>query len=369
MLKERTEGRVPENSQAAPPPASAPLSAGSRDRTYADARAAAIARFLEEFAPGDNHDLLAEMMVTICRLARDKCGRGEIKVLNRALKELRYAFKIFAPYQHVPKCTIFGSSRTKEDHPQYQQCVKFAQLLQKEGWMVITGAGDGIMRAGHHGATRESSFGVAISLPFEQATNTIIEGDPKLVNFKYFFTRKLLFLKEAEAVVHFPGGFGTQDECFETLTLVQTGKTSPVPIVMVDEPNGTYWQHWRTYVQAELLRTGMISPQDMHLFYLTDNAADAVREITHFYKRYHSSRFVHDELVIRMRAPLPAGFVDQLDEQFEDLLKGGDIRQVTEPLADEGGECPDLPRLIFNYDKKSAGRLRQLINAINAFEG
>jgi uncharacterized protein (TIGR00730 family) len=340
----------------------------TESRRHAAARAEAIKRFLEEFAPGDNHDLFGEMMVTICRLARDGCGRGEIKVLNRALKELRYAFKIFAPYDDKLKCTIFGSSRTQENHPQYIQCVKFAQLLQKEGWMVITGAGDGIMRAGHHGATRESSFGVAISLPFEQSTNTIIEGDPKLINFKYFFTRKLMFVKEAEAIVLFPGGFGTQDEGFETLTLVQTGKASPVPIVMLDEPNGTYWQHWRTYVQSELLRTGMISPEDMHLFYLTDSAEAAVAEITRYYRRYHSSRFVGEEFVIRMKHPLPNGMVDQLNEDFEDLLKGGDIRQVAQALPEEATEFPDLPRLVFNYDKRSAGRLRQLINTINLAE-
>lgn len=330
-----------------------------------EARSAAIRAFLETYAPGENHDLLGEMMVTICRLARDGCGRGEVKVLNRALKELRYAFKIFAPYENISKCTIFGSSRTKEDHPQYLQCVKFAQLIQQRGWMVITGAGDGIMRAGNHGATRESSFGVAISLPFEQSTNNIIAGDSKLINFKYFFTRKLLFLKEAEAVVLCPGGFGTQDEGFEALTLVQTGKSSPVPIILLDEPDGTYWQHWRTYVQAELLRTGMINSEDMNLFHLTDDAEDAVREIMHFYRRYHSSRFVQDDFVIRMKSPLPEGLVDQLTDEYEDLLKGGDICQVAGALPEEAGEFADLPRLVFNYDKKSAGRLRQLINALN----
>lgn len=334
-------------------------------RAGSEARAHAIKSFLDEFAPGDSHDLLGEMMVTICRLARDKCGRGELKILNRALKELRYAFKIFAPYDNVPKVTIFGSSRTKEDHPQYIQCVKFAKLIQQLGWMVITGAGDGIMRAGHHGATREASFGVAISLPFEQASNSIIADDEKLINFKYFFTRKLMFVKEAEAIVLFPGGFGTQDEGFETLTLVQTGKSAPVPIVLVDEPNGTYWQHWRTYVQSELLRTGMISPEDMNLFYLTDDAQAAVDEINRYYRRYHSSRFVNDELVLRIRSPLSEGFLAQLNEEFEHLLKGGDIRQSLGALPEEAGEFADLPRLVFNYDKKSAGRLRVLINAIN----
>jgi hypothetical protein len=206
---------------------------------------------------------------------------------------------------------------------------------------------------------------VAISLPFEQSTNTIIEGDPKLVKFKYFFTRKLMFVKEAQSIVLCPGGFGTQDEGFESLTLIQTGKSSPIPIVLLDEPNGTYWQHWRTYVQSELLRTGMISPEDMHLFYLTDDVEAAVAEIEQFYKRYHSSRFVQDDLVIRMKSALPDGVVHQLNEEFEDLLQGGSIVQHPGALPEEAGEYADLPRLVFSYDKKSAGRLRMLINAIN----
>ena len=335
---------------------------------YAEARAAAINQFLEAYAPGDNSDLLSEMLVTVCRLARDGCHRGELKILNRALKELRYAFKTFAPFEHVPKVTIFGSARTKEDHPQYIQAQKFARLISQAGWMVITGAGDGIMKAGHDGAGREASFGVAIGLPFEQETNSVIAGDPKLMNFKYFFTRKLLFVKEAEAIVLFPGGFGTQDEGFEALTLVQTGKTTPVPIVLMDEPQGTYWQHWRTYIQAELLRTGMISSDDMHLFYLTDDAEAGVREITRFYHRFHSSRYVNEELVIRMKSPVSAGFLDHLNEDFEDTLKGGDIRQVPAALPEEAGEFAELPRLVFAYDRKSTGRLRQLINAINEYK-
>ncbi len=344
--------------------------AQSPDRVaHRQARGDAIKGFLDEFAPGDNQELLAEMMVTICRLAQDDARRGDVKVLNQAMKELRYAYKVFAPYQQVQKCTIFGSARTREDHPQYIQCVKFAQLIQQQGWMVITGAGDGIMRAGHHGATREASFGVAISLPFEQSTNAIIEGDPKLVNFKYFFTRKLMFLKEAEAIILFPGGFGTQDEGFESLTLIQTGKSVPVPVILVDEPGGTYWQHWRTYVQSELLRTGMIGQDDMSLFSITDDAQEAVDEILKFYSRYHSSRFVNDEFVIRMKSPLPAAMIDKLNDDYESLLNGGDIRQIEGALPEEAGECADMPRLVFSYDKKSAGRLRQMINDINDYNG
>jgi uncharacterized protein (TIGR00730 family) len=329
------------------------------------ARDQAIAEFVGRFTPGKNADLIGEMMVTLCRLARDQCGRGEMKILNSALKELRYAFKVFAPYSEVPKVSIFGSARTAPDHPQYKQAVKFAELIRQAGWMVITGAGDGIMRAGHHGATRQASFGVAIRLPFEQATNVIIAEDEKLMNFKYFFTRKLIFVKEARAIALFPGGMGTQDEGFEALTLVQTGKAPPMPVVMIDEPDGTYWQHWRTYVQSELLRTNMIGPEDMHLMYLTDDAEKAVKHITHFYRRYHSSRFVKNELVIRMKSAIPDELVQRLNGEFADLVERGRIRQEPAALPEENGECADLPRLVFTYNNSSTGRLRMLINALN----
>ncbi|GAG11201.1 unnamed protein product, partial [marine sediment metagenome] len=264
--------------------------------------------------------LLSQMLVTICRLGADKADRGDLKILNAALRELRYAFKVFAPYQEIPKVTMFGSARTPEDHPQYLQARKFAQLMQQRGWMVITGAGDGIMRAGHHGATRAASFGVAISLPFEQTTNTIIADDPKLVNFKYFFTRKLVFVKEAGAIVLFPGGFGTHDEGFESLTLVQTVKTNPIPIVLCDEPGGTYWQHWQSYVEAALVGNGMIDEPDLNLFYITDRAEGAVDEVVNFYRRYHSSRFVDDHFVVRLNRPLSAETLSEINDMFPDIV-------------------------------------------------
>ncbi len=329
------------------------------------ARAEACKQFLDTFAPCDGQDLLEDMMVTITRLAADGCGRGEIKILNRALKELRYAFKVFAPFEEVPKVSIFGSSRTPKEHPQYQQAVKFGRIMRESGWMVITGAGDGIMHAGHEGATREKSFGVAIALPFEQDTNETIAGDEKLVNFKYFFTRKLMFMKEAKAIVLFPGGFGTQDEGFEALTLVQTSKAEPVPVVLVDEPGGTYWQHWRTYVKAELLGNMMISPEDMDLFFLTDSAEDAMKEILHYYRRYHSSRYVQDEIVLRMQSSLSDPNLLKLNQEFSDITSGSEIRQVFEPLPAEDGELASLPRLVFRFNRRSVGRLRHLINAIN----
>jgi len=328
-------------------------------------RQRAIEEFLTRFADCRDQDLLGEMMVTVCRLAKDGTGRGELKLLAKAFKELRYAFKVFAPYDDIRKVSIFGSSRTPMDHPEYIQADAFARRMREANWMVITGAGDGIMRAGHDGAGPAASFGVAIRLPFEQKTNVIIADDPKLVNFKYFFTRKLLFIKEASAVALFPGGFGTQDEGFEALVLVQTGKAELMPIVLIDAPGGTYWQHWRTYVAAELLRTGMISPEDMHLFRLTDNVEVAVQEIVQFYKCYHSSRYVGDLLALRINSPLSAKTIERLNDTFNDIVVQGRIEQHPGPIGGEDGELPDKARIVLQFDRKSVGRLRLMVNEIN----
>lgn len=329
------------------------------------AREQAINDFLNKFAPSADADQLADMLVTVCRLARDGTGRGELKLMSRAFKELRYAFKIFAAYHHVRKVSIFGSSRTPIGHPDYVQADKFARRMREVNWMVITGAGDGIMRAGHDGAGRDASFGVAIRLPFEQHTNTIIADDSKLVNFRYFFTRKLMFIKEASAVTLFPGGFGTQDEGFEALTLVQTGKSDLVPIVLLDAPGGTYWQHWRTYVHAELLRTGMISPQDMNLFRITDDVETAVEEILQFYRRYHSGRYVERKLVLRLLSPMPAEAVEKLNDEYANIIAGGKIEQHPGPIEGERGEYPEMPRLTLEFNRRDVGTLRLLINDVN----
>lgn len=338
-----------------------PMSVEDRRR----ARARAIAGLLAEFAPSEHDDVLSQMIVTVCRLAADGADRGDLKILNSALRELRYAFKVFAPYADVPKVSIFGSSRTADDHPQYLQAMKFAQLIQQAGWMVITGAGGGIMEAGHHGAKRDSSFGVAISLPFEQETNDVIADDPKLVTFKYFFTRKLIFIKEARAIVLFPGGFGTQDEGFESLTLVQTLKSSPVPIVLCDEPGGTYWQRWRAFVEEELLANRMIDPEDLDLFLITDSAQAAVDELLRFYRRYHSSRFVRDEMVFRLNSPLDAQTLSRVNKDFSDIVMQGRFEQAAGPLEDEEGIYPNKARLVFAFNRRSAGRLRKLIDFVN----
>lgn len=333
--------------------------------SWAVERDRAIADFLERFAGCPDRDLLADMMITITRLARDKTGRGELKMIGSAAKELRYAFKVFAPYSHIRKVSIFGSSRTPAGHPDYIQADAFARKMREREWMVITGAGDGIMKAGHAGAGREASFGVAIRLPFEQKTNVVMAADPKLISFRYFFTRKILFLKEASAIVLFPGGFGTHDEGFESLTMIQTGKNTLVPVVMVDAPGGTYWQHWRTYVKAELLHTGMISPDDMHLFKVTDDVDAAVEEVAGFYRRYHSMRYVGPTLALRLNAPLPAEAVERLNDVYGSILTGGRIEQHAGPVEGERGELPGLARLTLAFNRRDVGALRLLVNDLN----
>ncbi len=325
----------------------------------------AIEEFLDRFANTPDRDIFADMIVTVCRLARDETGRGELKLLSTAFKELRYAFKVFAPYSHIRKVSIFGSSRTPAGHPDFAQADAFARLIRKRNWMVITGAGDGIMRAGHVGAGRAASFGVAIRLPFEQKTNVVIADDPKLINFKYFFTRKILFLKEASAVCLFPGGFGTHDEGFESLTMVQTGKAPLMPLVLIDAPGGTYWQHWRTYVKAELLYNGMISPEDMNLFSVTDDVEEAVEEIIGFYRRYHSMRYVASKLVLRLNSPLPQAALEKLNDTYGKILTSGKLEQHLGPIEGEQDEYPDKARIALHFNRKDVGVLRLMVNDIN----
>jgi hypothetical protein len=336
---------------------------------WAGARDAAIADFLARFAADcPDRDVLADLMVAITRLARDGAGRGDLKLLTSSFKELRYAFKVFAPYHGIRKVSIFGSSRTPAGHPDFLQAVAFARRMRERHWMIITGAGDGIMGAGQRGAGRDASFGVAIRLPHEQKTNVVIADDAKLITFKYFFTRKILFLKEASAIALFPGGFGTQDEGFESLTMIQTGKNNLIPVVLVDAPGGTYWQHWRTYLKAELLHNGMIEEQEMNLFKLTDNIEDAVDEILGFYRRYHSMRYVGPLLVLRLSSPLPPAALERLNDTYASILTEGRIEQHLVPLEGEGEEAeyPDLPRLSLAFNRKDVGTLRLMVNDINA---
>src|SRR5579871_2927142 len=273
-----------------------------------------------ERQPVGTEQLVQQLKETADKLIRDQANRGDIKLLNTALKELRYAFKVFAPYRNQRKVTVFGSARLPSDHPAYHQAVQFSRKIAEAGYMVITGAASGIMEAGHVGAGRESSIGVNILLPFEQEANAIIAGDVKLMHLKYFFTRKLLFVKESDAVALFPGGFGTQDEGFEVLTLVQTGKSQLIPIVMVDAPGGDYWLHWQRFVTDVLLGRGLISPADLALFKVTASVDEAYREVMDFYRVYHSMRYVAGDLVLRLRSAPSDELLGRIRTEFDDIV-------------------------------------------------
>src|SRR5437899_10785665 len=258
-------------------------------------------------APVGIEQLVQQLKETADKLIRDHASRGDVKLLSTALKELRYAFKVFAPYRTRRKVTVFGSARLAQDHPACVQAREFGRRCAEAGYMVITGAAHGIMEAGHVGAGRANSIGVNILLPFEQDANPIIAGDTKLMHLKYFFTRKLLFVKESDAVALFPGGFGTLDEGFEVLTLIQTGKSHMFPVVCVDYPGDDYWQTWDQFIRKQLLGRNMISPADLSLYKVTDSVAAAVHEIRNFYRVYHSMRYVKGQLVLRLhKAPIPA---------------------------------------------------------------
>ena len=316
--------------------------------------------------PVDSQDMYRVMRSTIGKLEKDQTARGDLKILSRTLRELRYAFKVFRPYRRRRKLTIFGSARTSPDHPEYQAAVELGQRMAKHGWMVITGAGGGIMEAGHRGAGREASLGLNIMLPFEQSANEYIEGDSKLVTMKYFFTRKLMFVKECSAVVCLPGGFGTLDEAMETLTLMQTGKQTMTPLVLLDHPDGSYWKDLGEFIEKQLGKGGMISPDDVRLYKITNSVDEAIEETLNFYRVYHSMRYVNNRLVFRLKAPLADSKLAYIQEHYADILVDGTYEQTT-ALPEEIGE-PDLnglPRLVFHFNRRALGRLRMLIDCIN----
>ena len=328
-----------------------------------------ISHLIEQAGGSPHAVFLEEMVASTLRLIRNQTSRGDIKILNSALRELIYAFRVFAPYRGTRKVTIFGSARLPEDSPEYRQAADFARMISARGWMVITGAGEGIMKAGQDGAGRERSFGVNIRLPFEQEANEVILNDPKLVTFRYFFTRKLVFVKETDAIALFPGGFGTMDEAFETLTLLQTGKTALLPLVCVDRAGDDYWRSWDAYVRTTLLSRGLIAPEDLALYRVTDRLDEALDEILTFYRNYHSSRYVGNRLVIRLRHAPTAEAVRRLEEEFHDILTAGGL-SVSPALPEEAEESAlaDLPRLTLSFNRRDFGRLRQLIDALNRLE-
>jgi len=308
-------------------------------------------------------EMISQMIDTCLKMANEGHDTGQIKLVTYALKEMRYAYQVFNRYIGIRKVSIYGSARTPEGEPDYIAASEFGRLMAEVNWMAITGAGDGIMKAGHEGPQRESSFGLAIRLPFETTANAIIEGDAKLINFRYFFTRKLMFMTHSDAVVGCPGGYGTQDELFEALTLVQTGKSNMIPIVMIAGEGNDYWVNWAKHINTDLLGHGMISEEDESLFHIATSPQDAVDHILQFYKIYHSSRYVRSDYIIRINKKLTEESIENLNDSFSDIIREGKITQA-EALPSEKDHL-ELPRIIVPHTRRSFGRIRQLIDMVN----
>lgn len=315
--------------------------------------------------PQTVEEMVEDIKRTADRMLAEGMSRPDVKLLKTAMRELRHCFQFFSGLKGKRKVTVFGSARTPASDPSYQQCVEFGRMMAQAGYLVTTGAAFGIMEAGHVGAGAENSVGINILLPFEQSANPVIANDPKLMHLKYFFTRKLLFVKESDAVALFPGGFGTHDEAFESLTLMQTGKSHLFPVVCVDAPGDNYWKDWKAFIESHLLNRKLICPADMSLFKVTDSVEEAVREITQFFRVYHSMRYVKQQLVLRLERRISDATLARL-AQFNDIKVSGEF-ELSDALPAEANDShvSHLPRLRFHFDRKSHGRLRQLIDVIN----
>jgi uncharacterized protein (TIGR00730 family) len=314
-----------------------------------------------------NRDQLLDIFTTAVGLATDDTDRLDLKIAGSALREMRAGFQVFAPHRHVSKVTMFGSARTHPTDPLYRQARDLAAVLARHDWSTVTGAGPGIMAAGLEGAGPDHAFGINIELPFETEPNEFIASDAKLVSMKYFFTRKLLLVKESDGFVVLPGGFGTLDEQFELLTLLQTGKAAPAPIVLLEVPGGTYWHAWQHWITSEVEPRKLINPDDRHFYKITDSVEEAAAEILGFYRNYHSIRFVHNTLVVRLRSSPTAEELADLSGEFADIIRGGAIDSLRGPLPAEakGDDHAELPRIAFRFDRMSYARLRMLIDALN----
>ena len=318
-------------------------------------------------SPPQKRELQA-MIGSLADMAREGTSVGDLKIANAALAEMAEAFRVFRPYRHVRKITMFGSARTRPEDPIYVLARDLAAKLAAADWMVVTGAGPGIMAAGLEGAGRDHAFGVNIRLPHEEDANPFIAQDPKLVEMRYFFTRKLMLIKESHAYAVLPGGFGTQDEAFELLTLLQTGKAEPAPVVMIETPGGTYWHAWVRFVEEEAIAAGWVSPEDRAFFKVTNTLDEASQEILGFYRNYHSVRWVGDLLVLRVQVQPSKAELAELNRRFSDIVVRGTIRAAG-PFPPERTDHPELPRLAFRFDRFHFARLRQLIDALNECTG
>lgn len=320
---------------------------------------------LDRIGSETNRDLLVDILRSATGLAGDDVSRLDLKITASALREMRTAFATFRPYTDDRKVTMFGSARTRPDDPLYDQARRLARELAARNWMVITGAGPGIMAAGLEGAGREKSFGVTIRLPFEESANEFIEGDDKLVSMKYFFTRKLMLVKESSGFVALPGGFGTQDETFELFTLQQTGKSVPAPVVLLDTPGGTYWHSWLDFVRDELVDGGLVSEGDLDLFLITDDVDLACDEIVGFYRNYHSIRWSGDQLVIRMRQPPDETQLAAFNDAHGHLVDGPITVIDPTPAERSSRDNVELARLGMTYDKFRQSSIHSLIRDVN----
>ncbi|HEY1826760.1 MAG TPA: TIGR00730 family Rossman fold protein [Acidimicrobiales bacterium] len=322
-----------------------------------------------QLSPAQARELTA-MIGSLNDLTREGTSVGDLKIAQTALAEMTEAFRVFRPYRDIRKITMFGSARTKPEDPVYLLTRDLASRMAEANWMVVTGAGPGIMAAGLEGAGREHAFGVNIRLPHEESANPFIAQDPKLVEMRYFFTRKLMLIKESHAYAILPGGFGTQDELFELLTLLQTGKAEPAPVVMLETPGGTYWQGWLDFVENQTIAYGFVSPDDRALFKVATSVEEASEELTGFYRNYHSCRWVGDLLVLRLQVEPSKAEVAELNKRFSDIVTKGAIRTAAAfPPERSSNDHPELPRLAFRFDRWHYARLRQLIDAVNECTG
>jgi uncharacterized protein (TIGR00730 family) len=315
---------------------------------------------------GYNESEVADIIENALKLLSDVQDTGDVRVIQTALRELRYSFRLFAPYANRRKVSIFGSARMRPDTIEYRLAADFSRRVVQAGFMVITGAGPGIMQAGHEGAGPANSFGVNIRLPWEQAANPVIAEDKKLVTFKYFFTRKLIFIRHSDAIVLFPGGFGTFDEGFEALTLMQTGKSQIMPLVLVDKPGGIFWKTWDKNIREQLLQNQLISPEDLRLYQITDSPEEAVKIVTRFYHNYHSSRYVRKLLIMRLKRAPNESVLARLNREFSDIVLEDKIKTI-KPTPEErrDNDNLNLARIAFEFNRRDYGRLRQLIDALN----
>ncbi|MHB1398094.1 MAG: LOG family protein [Trichloromonadaceae bacterium] len=313
--------------------------------------------------------IVREMLLSALMAGQENDYLADLKLMRTTMKEMRFTNKIFGPYRDRKKVTIFGSARTEPHEPIYQKCVTFARLLTEHGYMAITGGGGGIMQAGNEGAGAENSFAVNIRLPFEQETNPVMIQSKNVITYKYFFNRKVAFLKEAQAIALFPGGFGTQDEAMEALTLIQTGKNPPIPLVLIDDDAGDYWEEWLRFIKKTMLRKGLISGEDFGLFTITRDPHEAVQLIDDFYRVYHSSRFVADTLVIRLNMAISEEQMATLEDEFSSIIQPGSHLRLCGPLPEEQDQ-PDLlqmPRLAFQFNRRDFSLLKGFIRRLNSF--